>query len=215
MRNYINKPLLGKNDMKEGYIYGFQIEGCAYTKIGLAAKRESEPSLEAALEARIREHKRDGWPDPKVVLKIEVPHVHRVEKLIHYHLGTGRMKEQCDRGSHTEWFNNSLDEIYTVAIAWNHWILSAPYEELHGGRHHLSEEWKGYLGTVPKQSGKDVWLQWLCRYVHGLPRLISTATLETSKWIEEESTEEARGSFVRNSASGIKVEVKRVKTCLI
>ncbi|KAH6661903.1 hypothetical protein B0J14DRAFT_312543 [Halenospora varia] len=225
MKNYISKPLLGKNDMKEGYIYGFQVEGCAYTKIGYAAERKSEPSLEASFDARMKEHKRSGSPDLKVVLKKRVPHALRVEKLIHYHLETGRMKEQCsckgssgrtfDHGNHTEWFNNSLDEIYTVVIAWKHWILSMPYVELDGGRHHLNSEWKSYLKNIPIQNGHDHWLEWLCQNLPELPRSINKAALDTSEWIENENTTQGHGSFVRNSTTGNKVEIKRAKTCLL
>jgi hypothetical protein len=225
MRNYINKPLLGENDMKEGYIYGFQLEGCAYTKIGYAAERKNEPSLEASFDARMKEHKRSGWPDLKVVLKKRVPHVHRVEKLIHYHLEAGRMKEQCsckdstgrkcDHGNHTEWFNNSLDEIYTVVIAWKHWISTMPYVELQGGRYHLSLEWKRCLENIQDQNGRDNWLEWLRLHVPELPKLINNATLDTSERIENETTAEGRGSFVRNSTTGIKFEVKRARTYLL
>jgi len=225
MRNYINKPLLGKTDMKEGYIYGFQLEGCAYTKIGYAAERESEPSLEASFDERMKEHKTSGWPDLKVVLKKRVLHAHRVEKLIHYHLEAGRMKEQCsckgangqkcDHGYRTEWFNNSLDEIYTVVIAWQHWILTMPYADRRDDRHHLSSEWKSCLENIRIQNSGDNWLEWLRQHVPELPRLINKVTLDTSELIENESSAQGHGSFVRNSATGIKFEVKRTKTNLL
>jgi hypothetical protein len=130
IKNYIIKPLGGENAMNEGYIYGFQLEGCAYTKIGLSAGRKTQPTAEASWESRMKEHKRSDRRFLKIVLVKRVPHAHLVEKLIHYYLEVGRMKEWCTRrGSkgqelhhwnHTEWFSNSLDEIYTVVISWEH-----------------------------------------------------------------------------------------------
>jgi T5orf172 domain len=229
MRHYITKPLKGDNDMKEGYIYGFQIEGCAYTKIGLAAKRRTEPTLEASFEARMKEHKRSDWPDLKIVLKKRVPHVHRVEKLIHFHLEAGRLKEQCScigskgqelhHGKHTEWFNNSLDEIYSVVIAWEHWIWNMPYTNLDDGRKHLTPEWKSYVSYLENprgfQNGRDNWLEWLCRHVPDLPGVTNKVPKDTIQWIEDEAPIEVPGAFVRNTATDIKVEIKRAQTTVL
>jgi len=224
LRNYIKQPLVEKLDMKEGYIYGFQLEGCAYTKIGYSAARDTESSLEASFDARMKEHKVAGWSDLKVVLKKRVPHVHRIEKIIHYHLEAGRMKEQCSckgfngrkygHGNHTEWFNNSLDEIYTVVLAWKYWILSVPYAEPYDGKLHLSSQWRSYLEDIRIQGGRDYWLDWLCEHVPQLPRLIHRTTLDTSEWIENERKAEGHGSFSRDNATGIKFQINRVKTCL-
>lgn len=214
--------------MKEGYIYGFQLEGCAYTKIGKAAERDNQPSLEAALAARMKEHKKSGRPDLKIVLKKRVPHVKRVEKLIHYHLEAGRMKEQCscenskgekyNHGNHTEWFNNSLDEIYTTVIAWEHWILSMPYVELQDGRYHaaLGAKWRHHLEQIgDSQNGRDIWLNWLCQHVPELPRGIRMATLDNDESIQKEPTAENHNSFIRTSVTGVKSEIKRTRTNLI
>jgi hypothetical protein len=229
LRNYIAKPLMereGMNeDMNEGYIYGFQLEGCAYTKIGYSAARKTQPTVEASLDARMEEHDKACWPGLKVVLKQRVPHVRRVEQIIKYHLEAGRMKEQCsccrsskgrssDHGNHIEWFNNSLDEIYAVVIAWKHWIRTMPYAESRGGMYTLSPEWRSCLEDIRIQSGRDNWLEWLCKHVPELPRLIQKPTLDTSEWIENERTADGHGSFTRDNATGIKLEIKRVKTCL-
>lgn len=90
LKAYLNKPL-GSKDMEDGYIYGFQLDGCTYTKIGYAAQRKNKPSM----EARMKQHERCGWADAMTVLRKEVPHAHRVEQIIHYHLEAGRMKEKC------------------------------------------------------------------------------------------------------------------------
>jgi len=225
VRSYIKKPLLGDRDVKEGYIYGFQIEGYAFTKIGSAPERDSEPSLEASFQARMKEHRDSGWPDLKVVLKKRVPHVFRVEKLIHYHLGAGRLKEQCSCVSssgkklnhgnyHIEWFNNSLDEIYTVVTAWQLWMLSMPYSVVQGDEYLLSLEWKCCLKNIRIRNGHDIWLQWLCQHVPKLLMLTKKTTLDTNEWIEDESTAEVHGSFTRNNATGIKVEIKKARTNL-
>jgi hypothetical protein len=229
LRSYIAKPLVVKDDMKddmkEGYIYGFQLEGCAYTKIGSSAARTTQPTVEASLDARMDEHEKACWPGLKLVLKKRVPFVRRVEKIIQYHLEAGRMKEQCscckgsngrrfDHGNHIEWFNNSLDEIYAVVIAWKYWILSMPYTESYGGRYNLSSEWRSNLEDIRNQSGRDNWLEWLCKHVPELSRRIQKTPLDAREWIENDRTAESRGSFVRDSATGVKVEIKRVKTCL-
>lgn len=188
LKEYLKRPL-GEEDKKDGYIYGFQIENCAYTKIGWAGPRKTKSSLEDSFDERMDEHHRRGWHNPKVVLKKLVPHAHRVEKLIHYHLEAGRLKEKCPcqggkcaHATHNEWFNVSLDEIYTVVIAWKHWILQSPYTEI--SPFMLSSDWRDRVDSIVVEGSGDHWLKWLCSYVPDLPRLISDATLDKSDRIE-------------------------------
>ncbi len=235
MKNYINKPLLAKEDAKEEYIYGFQVEGYAYTKIGYAVMRDTEPTLEADFDARMKEHQDADWPDLQVVLKVKVHHAQRMEKIIHYHLEAGRMRERfcscdgsseepCKHGSHIEWFNNSLDEIHTVAKAWRRWMLSMPYGQLDDDSphlspelkiRHLSPEWKACLENVQTQVDRNNWLDWLCQRVPELPRFITKASWDTGVYIEDESGAEVRGSFMRNSTNGKSSLIKRSRTCLV
>lgn len=223
VRNYIKKPLSGDRDKEEGYIYGYQLDGCAYTKVGYGKIRPNNPSLDGSLGERMKEHKKPGQPDLKVVLRSrrQVPHAHRVEKIIHCHLAAGRMREQCSCkissglkcGTHrnyTEWFNNSLDEIYTVVIAWEHWILSKPYAESHDGRYYLSSEWKSRLENIRIRSDRDNWLEWLYEHVPGS----TNKTSDTTEGIEDKCITQNHGSFTRYDATGTKKEIKRVNTCL-
>jgi hypothetical protein len=225
IKRYISKPLVGDTDMKEGYIYGFQLDGKPYTKIGLAATRKGEPSLDECLKKRMEEHKDCGWHDVKIVLKHRVHHVHRMETIIHYHLESGRMKEinsctplngrDCKHKTHREWFNNSLDEITTVVIAWKYWINCMPYGERDGDRHLLNPEWISRLGHIRNEFGRDNLLGWLCHHVPEVPRSITKVALNNTEWVEDESVKKSTGSFVRNSATGKNFEIKRSQTCLV
>lgn len=223
MKTYIKKPLVTELDMKEGYIYGFGIDGCSYTKIGYVTERSNSASLEDAFIARMNEHKRCYLPKPTIMLKIRVPHAHRMEKIIHYHLEAGRMKYKCyckkvnedkpGTGNHTEWFNQSLNEIHAVANAWKDWIRSNPYvEDQSGGRrvYHLSKEWKSRLENVPNANGRDNWLDWLHHYSPVPPQLINKA--KSDEIFEKSSTGPVNGSFVRHSTIGTRFEIKRATT---
>jgi hypothetical protein len=210
MENLIRKPLF---DLSEGYIYGFKVKDVPYTKIGRAGPRDNEPSLEASLEARMKEHRDDGWAELSVVLRMQVPNAQRVEKLIHYHLETGRMRWKGQgKGAKTEWFNNSLDEIRNVAEAWQCWMRSSPYEDPHGETEfgHLNSKWRGNLDRLQIRNGRDNWLYWLHRYVPEIPRLA-----HNDKWIDDESTAKRDRSFGRNNASGNSVEIIKTRTNLL
>jgi hypothetical protein len=134
IRKYICKPFRDPHGRAEVKIYGFQIESCPFTKVGEAGKRDNEPDLDASLQARLREHEESGRHGLSVVMDFSVIHGPRIEKLIHYHMDAGRLKEKCScvgRGGqklrhaheHKEWFKNSLDEIWTITIAWRYWSL--------------------------------------------------------------------------------------------
>ena len=242
MRTYINKPLgTGVDDLKEGYIYAFQLDGCPYTKIGKSAVREDKSesesdsevpkckTAEASLAERMHEHELNRGPDLKAVFEIKVPFVGRIEKLIHYHLEAGRMKEKCsctnskgkplNHGNHVEWFNNSLDEIWTVATAWKHWIDSMPYvKELEDDTKllQLSPEWRTRLEEIRGfQPGRDVWLDWLRQHVPEVRKMLIKDSIESDEWIGNKSTAASRASFIRSNAAGVRSEIKRVRTNLL
>lgn len=230
IRKYICKPFKDSHGTAEGAIYGFQIEGCAFTKVGEAGKRDSEPDLDASLQARMREHEESGRHGLSVVMEFPVIHGQRIEKLIHYHMDAGRMKEKCScvgrdgqrlrhAHEHKEWFNNSLDEIWTITIAWRHWSLTMPYVKGYKDMYYLRPEWKSRLESLDRvqREGRDNWLEWLCKHVPDMPEAIKKATMDRARTMEEE--EEARSavhaSFMRNSADGVKCEIKRTRTSFV
>lgn len=168
--------------LKDGYIYGFMIDGCVFTKIGFAAQRKNKKSLLDSLNHRLmNEHKKCGWTKLKqVVTPCHVPHARKVEKIIHYHLEADRKREvnmckesdgqQCKHEKHTEWFDTPLPRINEVMRAWKRWIEAKPYIKV-GKEMCLSPEWQRNLDTVPNpKAGEDaliVWLQWIDYYVPG------------------------------------------------
>ena len=172
MKKYM-RAALGTAAMKDGYIYAFTIDGCTFYKIGYAARRKGEKSLEDSLNKRIREHEKCGWHNPKIVLHFRVPHAHRVEKIIHHHLKENRQREhnlckeidgqKCKHVKHTEWFDTGCDRIHVVIRAWKRWIELAPYVKINGAMC-LSPEWQKNLEAVPNQKSGDNWLQWLDYY---------------------------------------------------
>lgn len=184
MIKYIKRPL-GSQDLKEGYIYCFQVEGCALNKVGSATLRKGDKSLMASFEKRMKEHERCGW-HAEPVFKLRVPHAHRVERIIQHHFVAGRREEQntckgsngrkCKHGIHIEWFEVPLDEIWTAVRAWSRWIETNPYVEINGNLC-LSPEWIENLNTVGIES--DHWLEWLYRYAPEPTAVIRAVALET------------------------------------
>lgn len=226
MRKYISEPWgSGKTDLKKGYIYAFQLDGCAYTKIGKSAIRKAK-TPEGSIVKRIKEHKGERGHGIRIVLGKPVPFVGRIENLIKFHLAAGRMREKCsckgskgqplNHGNHIEWFSNSLDEIWTVAIAWQHWILSSPYVKLDAKSYALSPEWEGYLKDIRVfQTDRDVWLDWLSQHVPDVRKVLIKNGVESSEEVGDQSTAEVRASFVRSNAAGTKSEIKRARTNLL
>lgn len=174
--NYIKRPLCS-TAQKEGYIYTFQLEAdCNLNKIGYTTQGKNDDTLKDSLARRMSEHKSCGWPEPKCVLEIQVPHAQRVEQIIGKHLGYRRVEEcnmtnglngkTCKHKIHREWFKVSLDVIHEIVRAWHRWITTNPYVETNGV-YKLSSEWKLRLEEVLKidPEGKDYWLEWLRRFV--------------------------------------------------
>lgn len=180
LKTYIKNPLTPKA-MEEGYIYCFQLDDCKYTKIGYAAHREGESSLQKSLDKRIKEHERCGWWNPTVVIHEKVPHVYRVEQIIHRHLAANKKDEvqmskgsngqKCKHKAHGEWFDVDFPKMYMALKAWKRWIETQPYIML-DGKLRLSPDWRKKLETVQVESSTDHWLEWLCRYVPEPVKLI-------------------------------------------
>lgn len=80
-----------------------------------------------------------------------VPHVYRLERLIHAELTSCRRRERgcygC-RGNHDEWFATSVQHVWAVMRKWTTWIRSKPYEQFaevsysHKGGHVVKMRWR-------------------------------------------------------------------------
>jgi hypothetical protein len=205
---YIKKPLCDKD--LEGYVYCFQVDNCRLNKIGHTAQRKDEKELQRSFTKRMKEHKNCGWHDAKLVGHWFVPHAQRVEKIIHYHFEARRKKETdmpegsngrtCKHKSHIEWFDVSLNEIWTVAFAWTHWITMCPYEEKKSslGLYNLRSEWREKLDTLSVER-EDCWLQWLCRYAPPPASVLEAVKPEISYNNGSKEQDEKEGSPVKIS----------------
>ncbi|PVH70589.1 hypothetical protein DL98DRAFT_540729 [Cadophora sp. DSE1049] len=224
---YIKTPLTPTHTL-EGYIYCFEIEGTTMNKIGSALPRSMSVeetkvpiTLEESLVKRMSEHKGTWGSAPKVLLKLKVPYARRIEKIIHYHLEHGRMKELANQIQsekekkipvHNEWFNNSFAEISIVMKAWRHWSLMMPYVKAkQDGKpaHSLSPHWEACLKTLKPQPFRDHWMDWLYEHV---PELGKQMPLSAKERIEKERSVQRPGTIVRSNAAGTKWVLQRSGT---
>ena len=136
---HISRELTKILDQKDGYIYVYWNEAV------FGAKKIGFTTGDVALRLQ-------GWETTcKHVAKElyrsahRIPHVHRLEQIIHAELSDYRVREPHCRGcgkSHNEWFKDLPDEVYRPLIEkWTKWIMEKPYEEdlLRGGGWYLSK----------------------------------------------------------------------------
>jgi hypothetical protein len=152
----ISRPL-SEQHRKPGYIYGFQRENNGHIKIGVTKD----------VEARMRQWANSCHYEPKILLKIAVPHAFRVERLIQLHLQNERFRENlvdglCNSGSgcpskHQEWFKVGLERVQKVIGIWKRFMESEPYDE----KYALKSWWKQHLKKIHLCSNFDLWLDWL------------------------------------------------------
>ena len=141
-----------KSDERSGYIYAFWNRASfGYYKIGLTTLK-----VNLRLEQWIRQCKHDA---EKVYPPIEdltalVPHVRRVEKLIHAELRRSRLQEKRCPGcgkSHVEWFTGFSHGKLTATIQkWIKWMRSKPYR-LRKGNWKLSKAGEESLRGLCKE----------------------------------------------------------------
>lgn len=176
---------LGSGSLKDGYIYCFQVDGCAFYKIGCVTQRGNDKSLDDSFDRRMKEHKRCGWCKVKIVLKSPlVKHALRIEGIIHRHLTEKRKKEKnmdpgsngrkCKHKTHTEWFDVPLKDIYDAIWPWARWINTHPYIEI-DGHFFLSPKWEQNFKTLRIENTGNYpinWLGWLGCYVPYSPTAV-------------------------------------------
>jgi hypothetical protein len=124
LQEEIRRPL-GKGDYKEGFIYIFwDNRHFGKLKIGLTN------NLERRLKEWDRKCKRKHSYHPNSGNGlVTIPHVLRVEKLIHTELKEFRRKRRCEGcgQTHKEWFD--IEEAHAVKVArkWQEWFMRKPY----------------------------------------------------------------------------------------
>ncbi|KAF1939305.1 hypothetical protein EJ02DRAFT_457067 [Clathrospora elynae] len=116
----ITEPLK-KTDKKDGFIYIFwDVEHFGMVKIGRTK------DLEARLEQWNRQCKRTHSYHGKLP---SIPHVSRIERLMHIELKEWRMQRMCEGcgAMHQEWFDVKTIHAVSVFRKWQDWIEQRPY----------------------------------------------------------------------------------------
>ncbi|KAI4663188.1 uncharacterized protein J4E88_010823 [Alternaria novae-zelandiae] len=100
---------LGTKDLTPGYVYLFW-EGLLW-------------------HGEDRAHQEFSQATQDVESQVVMPHVHRVEQLIHTELKGCRLRRQCEGCGklHKEWFEASQAHVVKVMKKWREWILQEPY----------------------------------------------------------------------------------------
>jgi hypothetical protein len=136
---------LNPSDLKSGFIYLYWFPGnFGYVKIGMTTR-----SIQIRLEEWIRQCGHDAsscGQEVDIWNQLEgmqhaaaVPHVKRVETLVHAELRDVRFKEvgckgpKCGR-THKEWFKVDVEHAKKVVGKWSNWVGGKPYEEPKRGR---------------------------------------------------------------------------------
>lgn len=127
---------LTSSDLKAGFIYLYWFPGnFGYVKIGMTTR-----SIQKRLEEWARQCGHDASPAYAEQLEgmqhaVAVPHVRRVETLVHAELREVRYKEvgcrECGK-THREWFRVDLASAKRVVGKWRDWVGGRPYEEMKG-----------------------------------------------------------------------------------
>ena len=124
LRELVENPLDLEKERKSGYIYAYRAQGIfGFVKIGHTTRD---------IDTRMAEWRVQCQHDPETVLGSngQVPHVARVEKLIHAELKEFRHKQtKCVCGTiHIEWFGVSHLDVAVVVEKWSAWMETKPYD---------------------------------------------------------------------------------------
>jgi hypothetical protein len=117
---------LGSKDYDPGFIYLFwDEENFGMVKIGYTndlARRLKEWNTKC---------KRQNSYHSSTESRVNVPHAHRIEQLIHTELKKDRFRRKCDGCGtmHKEWFQATEAHVVKVLKKWREWILQEPYEK--------------------------------------------------------------------------------------
>ena len=115
---------LGPKDMDSGFVYLFWDKAYfGIVKIGYTN------DLATRLKAWNRDCKRQHYYHSSAEIQVEMPHMQRVEHLIHTELKEYRLRRQCEGCGrrHKEWFQASEGHVVKVMKKWREWIQQKPY----------------------------------------------------------------------------------------
>ena len=154
VRGAIMKDLISREET-EGFIYIYWFPGnFGHLKIGVTTRSPEE---------RLREWQKQCGHDPILIYpaaeedRVMIPHVYRVEKLVHAQLRDVRRKEtRCEKCEkcHREWFEGPAKVAIATVKRWSAWISDEPYK-LQGGVWRLSPIHKKNLNTLCQRVVED------------------------------------------------------------
>jgi hypothetical protein len=146
LREIITKPL-GPQALKSGFIYVFWEQGkFGKVKIGRTKDLASRLTQWNTSCGRIHAYHPSSERD-----LIEIPHVSRVERLMHIELKDHRMQRYCERcnKTHIEWFQVEETLALQVFLKWKCWIEQEPYAvNSESGEWELRPEMEDSLAAV-------------------------------------------------------------------
>ncbi|MCJ1384722.1 hypothetical protein MMC17_007840 [Xylographa soralifera] len=123
-------PLQKQGDIS-GYLYVYSTVGdFGARKIGVTAKDDIQERMNGW---RKQCKRRINLIYPLGDEKVSIPHVYRLEKLVHAELKEYRVVENecgCGVKRHKEWFNAKDGHIKNVVRRWTEWLQKAPYEKI-------------------------------------------------------------------------------------
>jgi hypothetical protein len=142
------RPLAEREKVEnhKGILYMYWVTGnFGFVKIG----KTSGPSTKKRLDKWRRDcgHPIEEHTRGEAEVAVQLPHVYRVEALVHAELNNSRVREiACKKCSerktrkkgkecivgHQEWFRVSPDHAQKVIKKWSDWMLTNPYEERNG-----------------------------------------------------------------------------------
>ncbi|KAH5336050.1 hypothetical protein HBI23_047670 [Parastagonospora nodorum] len=117
---------LGSKDYGAGFIYLYwDKEFFGMVKIGYTN------NLARRLKEWNQKCKRQNAYHSSTESQVKMPHVYRVEELIHTELKEYRLRKKCDGCGvmHKEWFQATQSHVVKVLKKWREWILQEPYEQ--------------------------------------------------------------------------------------
>jgi len=117
---------LGSKDYGAGFIYHYwDKEYFGLVKIG------HTNNLARRLKEWNKQCKHQNTYHSVTESEVNMPHVHRVEQLIHTELKEYQLRKKRDgcRKMHKEWFQTTQSHVVKVLKKWREWILQEPYEQ--------------------------------------------------------------------------------------
>ena len=134
---------LTKADLNSGFIYIFWLKGMSWGHLKIGRSKDPRQRIQQWNSQCKHEH---VFIDDMV----EVPHVNRVERLMHMELKEIRKSMKCEGCGrvHSEWFEISEDDAKRVFLKWKDWIIQQPYEMDSAGKWRLKPSFKATMADV-------------------------------------------------------------------